>query len=125
MRVCRGMRVEDRGSPKLGPTKRTLGAVPGEDIRVRENGSVVLEMAGISVSPMPPENLPKHRRPREHGGTGRDPVFEIDTDDLPRGLVYRQDPRDRAHGYICPAYQTSLERYQHLLHETQGLWRLV
>ncbi len=120
------MKADEQGSPKLGPTSRTLGARPGADICVRGDGSVVLEMAGISVSPMPPGNLPKHRRPPFYSGTGKDPVFEIDTDELPRGLVYRQDPQNRdTHGYICPAYQMSLERYQQLLHETQDLWRLV
>ncbi len=126
MMVCRGMKEDEHGSPKLGPSSRTLGARPDEDIRVRRNGSVVLEMAGISVSPLPPENLQKHRRPTEYGGTGKDPVFEIDTDELPRGLVYREDPRNRdTHGYISPAYPMSLERYQQRLHETQSLWRLV
>jgi hypothetical protein len=120
------MKEDEHGSPKLGPSSRTLGARPDEDIRVRRNGSVVLEMAGISVSPLPPENLQKHRRPTEYGGTGKDPVFEIDTDELPRGLVYREDPRNRdTHGYISPAYPMSLERYQQRLHETQSLWRLV
>jgi hypothetical protein len=81
---------------------------------------------GMSVSPPPPENLPVHRRPAEFGGTGPDPVWEFETEELPEGLRYSPDRRNpQGHGYIEPARRMSFEEYQRLLHSTRGLWRLV
>lgn len=125
MRVCRGMKEDEDGLPKIGATPRYLGAKPGKDIRVFNSGSVFSTREGMSVSPWPPENLPSHRRPEEFGGTGHDPVFEMDTDDLPEELEYLPDPNKPAHGFIRPAYTMSFEHYQRALHETRELWRRV
>jgi hypothetical protein len=69
----------------IGATSRTLGARPGVDIGVFNSGNVVSTVQGMSVSPMPPENLPLWRRPPEFDGTGKDPVFAMDTDNLAFG----------------------------------------
>lgn len=78
---------EDDDLPELGSNSRTLGARAGVDVRVLADGSIIAGRHGISVSPSPPENLPHRRRSPEFGGTGKEPVFEIDTRDLPRGLI--------------------------------------
>jgi hypothetical protein len=129
MRVLRGMRTASDGLPMVGPTARTLGARPGSppegDIPI-VRGAVSPETGGMSVSPPPPSNLPTHRRPPEHGGRGRDAVWELDTDDLAveRTLRYRPDPDSpETHGFIEPARRMSLEEYQKALSATRGLWR--
>lgn len=105
--------------------RRCLSARVGEAGQNRD-GSVEPGRGGISVSPPPPENLPIHRRPERFGGTGKDPVWELETDDLPDKLVYRPDPRKPdEHGFIEPAYRMTFERYQRALRETSELWSRV
>lgn len=126
MIVCRGMMEDEDGLPKIGATSRCLGARPGVDIRVFDSGSVFSTLQGMSVSPAPPENLPHHRRPPEFDGTGKDPVFAMDTDELPEEMEYLSDPKKPAtHGFIRPAYTMTFEHYQRALHETRELWWLV
>ena len=80
----------------------------------------------MSVSPAPPENLPLHRRPPDFGGTGKDPVFAMNTDDLPEELQYRPDPaKPNTHGFITPAYTMTFAHYQRAIHETRVLWQLL
>lgn len=120
------MKVASDDLPEIGATSRYLGARPGMDIRVFDSGSVFSTRQGMSVSPLPPKNLPKRRRPKEFGGTGKDPVFEMETDELPEGLEYLPDPqKPTTHGFIRPAYTMTFEYYQILLHSTRELWRLV
>ncbi len=120
------MKEDEDGLPKIGATSRYLGARPGVDIRVFDSGSVDPGRQGMSVSPSPPENLPFRRRPEEFGGTGKDPVFEMDTDELPEELEYLPDPdKPATHGFIRPAYTMTFEHYQRALHETRELWRQV
>jgi hypothetical protein len=79
----------------------------------------------MSVSPREPQNLPRHRRPPEHGGTGDDPVWVLEESDLPAALVYRPDPDDPRHGFIEPARMMPFEDYEQLLNETRSRWRRV
>lgn len=110
MLVCRGMIEDDDGFPKTGTTSRYLGARPGRDIRVYDSGNVnPAPRQGMSVSPSPPENLPLRRRPPKFDGTGKDPVFEMDTNDLPEELEYQPDPnKPGTHGFITPTYTDPL-----------------
>ena len=120
------MREGGDGLPMVGATARHLGVRPGADIRILYNGSVSPGQAGMSVSPSPPQNLPSHRRPPELGGTGKDLVFEMDTEDLPEELEYRPDrARPDTHGFITPAYTMLFEHYQQAVHSTRALWWLV
>lgn len=126
MLVCRSMREDVDGLPEIGTTSRYLGARPGVDIRVFDSGNVFATVQGMSVSPWPPENLPRHRRPEEFDGTSKDTVFALDTEELPEELEYLPDPKKRAtHGFIRPAYTMTFEHYQRALHETRELWRRV
>lgn len=114
------------GLPVPGKSARTLGARPGEedDIPIRDDGTVRPATGGMSVVPPPPENMPRFRRPSRFGGTGKDPVFEIETDELPEALAYRPDPEqpDR-HGFIEPSWAMAFGEYQRVLHDTRWLWR--
>jgi hypothetical protein len=80
----------------------------------------------MSVSPWPPQNLPRHRRPPEIGGTGKDQVFVLETDELPAELEYRPDlTKPETHGFIAPAYTMLFTHYQLAIHSTRELWRLM
>lgn len=121
----RGEDLDDE-RPKTGWSARTLGARCNIDIRIDEDGYVRLELGGISVSPPPPENLPRIRLPRELGGTGKDPIWQIETDELPDELLYRPDPdpNKEGHGFIEPTRVMTFEEYQRALHQTRDLWTL-
>lgn len=122
--IYRGM-TPDGDVPKLGDSARTLGARPGTDIPV-EGGVVRPETGGMSVSPDTPANLPPHRRPPSLGGTGKDPVWNMNSNDLPDGLTYRPDPANPAgHGFVEPSRPMTYDEYQSLIHSTQGQWSPV
>jgi len=70
------------------------------------------------VSPDDVLNLPGHRRPPRFHGTGKDPVFWIDDESLPDGLVYRDDPDLEGHGFIEPARLMRFEDCERLIRET-------
>ncbi|WP_277751459.1 RHS repeat domain-containing protein, partial [Pectobacterium polonicum] len=119
-KIVRGM-TNDNGSPKVGPSARELGARPGTDIKVDANGNVHPNSGGVSVSPNT-DGLPNHRKPPEFGGTGKDPVWELDTSDLGKDL--KHVPDSRTHGTIQPSRTMSVEEYQRALASTKGKWKL-
>jgi hypothetical protein len=125
VRVLRGMKVREDGLPKAGESPRTLGVRPNIDIPVDEDGYVRPVTGGMSVSPPPPGNLPHYRRPPNFGGTGKDPVWWLDTDQLPEELRYRPDPDNpNGHGFIEPSRRMTFEEYQRAIHRTRrGLWQ--
>lgn len=126
MRVFRGIHAAEDGLPEVGPTGRYPGVRPDIDIPVDGNGVVEPGAGGMSVVPPPVTNLAPHRLPREFGGRSRDPVFELDTDELPEKLTYRPDPDNpEEHGFVEPAHRMSFEEYERAIHETRGLWRPV
>jgi hypothetical protein len=120
------MRAHLDGSPVIGESARTLGARRGIDIELDEDAFIAPEIGGMSVSPGGPENLPRHRRPPEWGGTGLDPVWRISGSDLGEDLLYRPDPLDPdVHGFIEPARAMAFDEYQALLVQTRSKWQLV
>jgi hypothetical protein len=54
------------------------------------------------------------------GGKGKDPVWEIDTDDLGADLQFRQD--SRTHGLLEPARPMALDEYEQALAATREKW---
>lgn len=131
MKLYRSMKVAPDGLPEVGPTARTLGVrrgdqAPNNDVQaVLPSDAAPPRMGGMSVAPNGPTNLPRPRRPAEFGGIGKDPVWEIDTADLPPVLEFRQD--SPTHGLVEPAANTALTlaEYEAALESTRGLWRLV
>jgi len=132
-KIYRGMK-DDNGAPKVEPTARGLGARPGSDITPDENGMVhppanPADAKGVSTAPEKPGNLPAHRRPPELGtgkggvGTGKDPVWSLDPDKLPDGLVGIRD--SPTHVTIAPSRSMPLDEYQALIASTKGLWEKV
>jgi hypothetical protein len=115
------------GLPEVEPSGRMLGVRPGNaptpDVRAI-NPQDILQPGdgGMSVSPNDPMGLRKHRRPASLGGTGRDPVWFIETDDLGPDLQFRQD--SQTHGVIEASRALSFQEYQDALAATRGLWSL-
>lgn len=118
------MRSSDDDLPETGASARCLGVRLGVDIPSDERGWVAPGTEGMSVAPPPPENLVTHRRPPEFGGTGKDPVYELETDELPEELIHRPDPEvPERHGFIEPSRPMPFEEYRDRLQATRALWR--
>lgn len=120
------MKAASDGYPEPGRTARTLGVRPGIDIAVGVDGLVIGGEGGMSVAHDSADNLPAHRRSPEHGGTGKDPTWELDSSDLGDDLVYREDPlMPGIHGFVEPALPTSFDAYEAALTATRQTWRLA
>lgn len=118
-KVYRAMKEDPDGGPMVGPTARTLGVRPGDDIPVVA-GRVKPGTGGMSVAPDGPMNLPDHRRPPKLGGSGKDPVWEITIDSLGHDVVYRQDKPN--HGLFEPAREMSIDEFQEALAALAPRW---
>lgn len=124
------MRAAADGLPMVGESGRYLGARPDLPGRPQDGdipvtgGMVRPGTGGMSVSPPPVTNLPLHRRPGEYGGRSKDPVFVLDTHELPEELRYRADPgAPERHGFVEPSRPMRFEEYQRALHGIRTLWR--
>ena len=121
--LYRGMQETPDGEPAIGPSARTLGARPHIDIQVDLSDSVHPGTGGMSVAPDTPSNLPRHRRPSEHGGTGKDPLWSIQERDLGVHLRYVADAVPvPIHGVIEPTIRIPFIAYQQALAETAPYW---
>lgn len=116
--IHRGMK-EDKGKPAAGDSARTLGVRPDIDIPVDANGMVYPNTGGMSAAPSV-EALPTHRKPPEFGGTGKDPVWKIDINDLGPDLTYVPDSPQ--HGTVQPTRPMTLDDYQKALANTNANW---
>lgn len=130
---------DEDGLPMIGTTGRYLGARRCGRVKdfeeINPDGTVDPGKGGMSVNPPPPTNIAPSRRLPKYGkdedgkiGYGKDPVFELDTDDLPDKLRYRPDPDPKEaerHGFIEPSYRMPFEEYLQTVHETRTLWRRV
>ena len=141
----RGMAGKN-GKPKVGRSARILGIRPGIDIDVahmpqgwldekghlhpeenRDDSGSKVEVAirntkGMSTS-LSIEGLPPFRKPAEFGGTGRDPLWQIDESYITDDLEAVQD--SETHVSIMPRTTMLLERYETALANTQDHWQKV
>ena len=121
--LFRGMRPTDDGAPEIGPSAKTLGARPGIDIGVDENGMVRPGTGGMSVNESP-TGMPEFRRPPSFGGSAADlNMYCIDACELGPGLQYAPD--EGGHGFVEPAWEMPLDEYQGYLGGTQDSWSEV
>ena len=111
--------------PQAGPTARELGVRPGVDTpdAVKDRDDVDPGDGGMSVAPDDSMNLQSHRHPPALGGTGKDPVWTIDTSQLGPKLKYRRD--SSRHGTILPATKMSLAEFQKGLADTASNWNKI
>jgi hypothetical protein len=77
---------------------------------------------GMSVS-LSIDALPDFRKPPAFGGTGRDPLWQIDHDQITGDLEAIQD--SAAHVSIMPKVTMLLEQYETALASTSDAWELV
>src|SRR5262245_23402592 len=117
--VYRSMEPDRDGKPRAGRSSRALGVRLQVDIEPDEEGVVHPETGGMSGSRAIAE-LPAHRRPPTHGGTGQDPVWWCDTRNLPRFLRPRRTRR--GHALIEPRYAMELGDYEDALAATRDSW---
>jgi hypothetical protein len=141
----RGM-ADENGKPKIGRSARLLGIRPGIDIDIEqmptgylnEQGYLLAESErdfrgeivtiairntkGMSVS-LSIESLPAFRKPAKFGGTGKDPIWQIDDKNIMGDLQAVQD--SPTHVSILPRNSMSLERYETALANTQNDWERV
>lgn len=141
----RGM-AEQNGKPRIGRSARLLGIRPNIDIDVEqmlagcldEQGYLLPEeerkyqgeliavairnTKGMSVS-LSIEGLPAFRRPPTFGGTGKDPLWQIDDSKIAGDLEAIQD--SPTHVSILPNATMLLEKYEAALASTQNDWEKV
>ncbi|PNH99634.1 hypothetical protein C1O25_16260 [Vibrio diazotrophicus] len=120
---------ESDGKPVLGSSDtagsiaKKLGVRVPDDVEVDEQGIVKADFHGMSVSPMPIDNLPRHRRPPEFGGTGKDPIWGLHTIHLGTlDLKYVPDPNNPSHGFIAPAKDMEYTHYEQCIYDTRDIW---
>jgi hypothetical protein len=141
----RGM-AEQNGKPKIGRSARLLGVRPGIDINIEqmpvgyldEQGYLLAESErkfqgelvtvairdtkGMSVS-LSIEALPAFRKPAKFGGTGKDPLWQIDDSNITGDLQAIQD--SPTHVSILPRVTMLLEKYELALANTQNHWERI
>lgn len=141
----RGM-VEENGKPKIGRNARLLGVRPGIDIDVeqmprawfdqhgyllpekeRKSNDVLVDAAirnakGMSTS-LSIESLPEFRKPIKFGGTGKDPLWQIEDSKISGDIEAMQD--SPTHVTIMPKATMLLEKYEKALAKTQDDWVLA
>ena|SRR5215213_2102878 len=125
MKLFRAMREAADGLPEVGPTARTLGVRPHPHGNADVAATFPTDLVhpgggGASVAPNDPINLPPLRRPRSLGGTGKDPVWWIESDDLGPDLAFRQ--QSSIHGLIEPARTMALAELDRALADTRKRW---
>ncbi len=141
----RGM-AEENGKPKVGRSARLLGVRPGLDIDVEQmpkswldeqgylkpeaewNSSdelvtvAIRNTKGMSTS-LSIEGLPPFRKPPAFGGTGKDPLWQIDDRKIVGVLEAVQD--SFTHVSILPKQTMLLSTYEAALANTQNDWEKV
>jgi hypothetical protein len=114
------------GLPQVGHSARQLGVrpldrLPHNDVSAATPDDRVNPGEGMSAAPADPAHLPKNRRPSHvNGGTGKDPVWEIDTEELGPKLQYIQDKP--THGVVGPKEPMTLEQLEEALAATRARW---
>ena len=126
MKIYRAMTPDTDGLPQIGRSARQLGVrpldrVPHNDVDAATAEDLVHPGEGMSAAPNDPANLPKNRRPPQvNGGTGKDPVWEIDVEDLGPNIQYVQD--SPTHGVVCVKASMTLAELEQALEETRRRW---
>lgn len=116
------MKSTDEDQPALGTSMTSLG-VRVRDLHPRVDGTVDPQEGGASVSVEGYEHLPRSVQVAVNNGKAA--VFELETEDLPDHLAFREDPYDKTHVFIEPAHPMKFEAYKQAVQETSALWRRV
>ena len=126
MKIYRAMTPDPNGLPQVGRSARQLGVrtidwLPHNDVNAFRPDDTVVPGEGMSAAPNDPANLPKNRRPPQlSGGVGKDPVWEMDTDDLGPTLSFIQDKA--THGVVGTKVPMTLAELELALAATRSRW---
>jgi len=126
VKIYRAMIADADGLPQVGRSARQLGVrtrdrLPHNDVKASNPDDPVIPGEGMSAAPHDPANLGKNRRPPQvNGGTGKDPVWEIDAGALGPDLQFVQDKP--THGFVGPGRAMTLAEYERALAATRTMW---
>jgi hypothetical protein len=126
VKIYRAMIADADGLPQVGRSARQLGVrtldrLPHNDVKASKPDDPVIPGEGMSAAPDDPAKLAKNRRPPQvNGGTGKDPVWEIDAGALGPDLQFVQDTP--AHGFVGPGRAITLAEYERALAATRTMW---
>lgn len=114
-----------------------LGARPGTDFSIGEDGNVRLDGTGMSVVPhwldLHFTRIPKRLKPIFPGATGRNTTscytmgegpFQRASSGVGLELIPDEDKTPVEHGVIAPSEVMSSDQYQKALQNTRPLWRI-
>ena len=114
--VYRAIKEDDDGSPWVSHTvARGLGVRVPHDVEPDDEGVVHPGDGGPSVCPHP-DGIPWFLRGQ--------PTWELELNDLPDELAYRDDPGRDDHGFLEPAYPMDLEDFRELIEGTRDCTRI-
>ena|SRR5919112_607494 len=120
------MRADPNGLPDLGRTSSYLGVRADYDIFPDDEGLVYPNTEGMSVTPDDWRRMRQDRIPAELGGTGKHPLFALDTDNLGPLLRVRRDPTNPVrHAFVEPAHPMTFLSYLQAIHATAAFWQRV
>lgn len=128
MKLFRAMREAADGLPEVGTAANHLGVRPGgtrhSDVgAIDARDPVAPGGGGLSTVPDDPRHLIRFHRPPSLGGSGKNPVWAIDADDLGPDLIVRMDTP--SHALVEPSRAMTLQSYQQALAATRGRWVLA
>jgi hypothetical protein len=116
VKLFRAMIADSDGQPLVGRSARKLGIrTPRETndpnvTAIADNELIQPGTGGLLTAPDEPANLPPFRRPPKFGGRGKDPVWQIDTNDLGPDLLHRLD--GATHALVEPIRPMQLKEYE-------------
>jgi hypothetical protein len=131
-KVYRSMR-SDGESPEVGPSARSLGVRPGQDIPVAYDGSVHPKTGGMSVAPqwrvLRAHRIPKRLQSICEKATGSDDdrIWTMGTGEFANGIVHdclELSCDSIHHGVIGPNAVMHIEELQAQLAKTRHLWAI-
>lgn len=126
--LYRAMKKSDIDNlPVIGHNSGAELGVRDDDIPVDDLGNVKPNNGGFSVTADDPDDLPDHRKPKNMGGTGKNPVFYIASNSLNNKLSFVMDTSltaERNHSFIEPKIEMSMEDYRDEICKTRNDWKL-
>ncbi len=110
----------DGAQPRLAASASGLGVRNPHDIPVDGAGNVAPETGGLSVTPEHYRLMPRRLLHPDFGGTGRMPLWHLDSGTLASELSYRRDRDD--HALVEPAVSMSFKDFEALIAATRPTW---
>ena len=123
MKLYRKMIEDADGLPLVGDGPNMLGVRPADPAYPKKIKDVDAVHGTDTVKPG--KGMSAFGDPKEIPSPVRGVMWEIETDDLPEGLVHVQRGKRLAHYHIEPSREMTLDDLRALLAATRDLWRRV